>query len=72
MTYRKVGGLHFVRVGRYGASFYVSRPKTSSCKELVVYEPKRTHPRAVWFDKVDLYMFITCIVLGQLAAYLWG
>jgi len=23
--YRKVGGLHFVRIGRFGASFYVTR-----------------------------------------------
>lgn len=28
MTYSKIGGLHFVRVGRYGASFYVSKRKT--------------------------------------------
>jgi hypothetical protein len=25
MSYRKVGGLHFVRLGRFGFSFYVSR-----------------------------------------------
>ena len=25
MTYRKVGGLHFVRLGRFGFSFYISR-----------------------------------------------
>lgn len=25
MNYRKVGGLHFVQVGRFGASFYVKR-----------------------------------------------
>lgn len=23
-SYKKVGGLHFVRTGRYGASFYVA------------------------------------------------
>ena len=25
-SHRKVGGLHFVRIGRFGFSFYVSRP----------------------------------------------
>lgn len=25
MTYRKVGGLHFVKLGRFGFSFYWSR-----------------------------------------------
>lgn len=25
MTYRKIGGLHFVRIGRFGFSFYISR-----------------------------------------------
>jgi len=24
VAYRKVGGLHFIRVGRFGCSFYVS------------------------------------------------
>lgn len=24
-SYRKVGGLHFIKLGRFGASFYVSR-----------------------------------------------
>lgn len=26
MTYKKVGGLHFVKVGRFGCSFYASKP----------------------------------------------
>lgn len=25
MSYRKVGGLHFVRLGRFGFSFFISR-----------------------------------------------
>jgi len=25
MSYRKVGGLHFIKVGRFGCSFYVSK-----------------------------------------------
>ena len=25
MSYRKVGGLHFVRIGRFGFSFFISR-----------------------------------------------
>jgi hypothetical protein len=30
MSYRKVGGLHFVRIGRFGFSFFMSRrtPRT--------------------------------------------
>lgn len=24
-SYRKVGGLHFIKLGRFGCSFYVSR-----------------------------------------------
>lgn len=27
MTYRKIGGLRFVRIGRFGFSFWVSRRK---------------------------------------------
>lgn len=27
MSYRKVGGLHFVRIGRFGFSFYISRAR---------------------------------------------
>lgn len=26
MSYRKIGGLHFVRIWRFGASFYIARP----------------------------------------------
>ena len=25
-SYRKVGGLHFIKLGRFGCSFYVSKP----------------------------------------------
>lgn len=25
MSYRKVGGLHFIRIWRFGASFYLAR-----------------------------------------------
>jgi len=25
MTYKKVGGLHFIKIGRFGCSFYVSK-----------------------------------------------
>ena len=34
-SYRKVGGLHFIKLGRFGASFYIS-----SCKG-----EQRTHAR---------------------------
>jgi len=27
MTYKKVGGLHFIRIGRFGLSFFLSRKK---------------------------------------------
>jgi hypothetical protein len=26
-SYRKVGGLHFVRIGRFGFSFFISNPR---------------------------------------------
>lgn len=26
MSYRKVGGLHFIKIGRFGASFFASKP----------------------------------------------
>jgi hypothetical protein len=29
MTHRKIGGIHFVRVGRFGASFYITKAKPS-------------------------------------------
>ena len=28
MTYRKRGGLRFVQIGRFGFSFWISKPKT--------------------------------------------
>jgi len=27
MSYKKVGGLHFVKVGRFGVTFYASKPQ---------------------------------------------
>ena len=27
MGYKKVGGLHFVKLGRFGFSFWISKPK---------------------------------------------
>jgi len=27
MSYKKVGGLHFIKVGRFGCSFYLTKPK---------------------------------------------
>jgi hypothetical protein len=30
MRYQKVGGLHFIRVGRFGASFYVAKSRPLS------------------------------------------
>jgi hypothetical protein len=30
MSYRKVGGLHFVRIGRFGFAFYFTRRRTKS------------------------------------------
>lgn len=27
VSYKKVGGLHFVRIGRFGFSWFVSRPQ---------------------------------------------
>lgn len=30
MTHRKIGGIHFIRIGRFGASFYVSKAKPES------------------------------------------
>lgn len=29
MTHRKIGGIHFLKIGRFGASFYVSKRKPS-------------------------------------------
>lgn len=30
MTYRKIGGLHFVKLGRFGFSYYWSRRRLSA------------------------------------------
>lgn len=30
MTHRKIGGIHFVKVGRFGASFYITKAKPGS------------------------------------------
>lgn len=35
-SYRKVGGLHFIKLGRFGASFYISQAEGE----------QRTHTRA--------------------------
>jgi len=67
MTYRKVGGLHFVRLGRFGFSFYVSKPKLSCCRELVPYRKR------VWFDKLDAIALAAMIGADiVLAINLWG
>lgn len=29
MTHRKIGGIHFIRMGRFGASFYITKAKPS-------------------------------------------
>lgn len=44
-SYRKVGGLHFVKLGRFGCSFYLSR-----CSE-----PLRTHARPIPAAPSDRY-----------------
>ena len=36
VSYRKVGGLHFVRIGRFGFSFYISRAFACLNPEIVV------------------------------------
>lgn len=43
VTYKKVGGIHFVRVLRFGFNFYWSRKAQVSKREmmLVGYEPHR-------------------------------
>lgn len=33
MTYKKVGGLHFVRLGRFGVSFFWSKARISRAAE---------------------------------------
>lgn len=33
MTYKKVGGLHFVRLGRFGVSFFWSKARLSRAAE---------------------------------------
>lgn len=30
MSYKKVGGLHFVRIGRFGFSFFLSKRRSAS------------------------------------------
>lgn len=32
MSYKKVGGLRFVRIGRFGFSFYISRKRTNPAR----------------------------------------
>lgn len=39
-SYRKVGGLRFVRIGRFGFSFWISRVEA---KCAVVYYPQRRY-----------------------------
>lgn len=34
MTYRKIGGLHFVRIGSFGFSFFWSRSKRRNVSAL--------------------------------------
>ena len=56
VTYKKVGGLHFFKCGRYGASFYASKRKQH-------YKPER----AVWRDasgcSIGDYAMACCIGL---------
>jgi len=63
LRYRKVGGLHFIKVGRCGASFYVRRRLLSACRELVPYRE-----RTRWLDAIGFAaMFVATCVL-----YLWS
>jgi hypothetical protein len=41
MSYRKVGGLHFVRVWRFGFNFYLTKPKPA-------FKPKRRDTLAAY------------------------
>ena len=34
MQIKKVGGIHFLKIGRFGASFYVSKSKTRNASTL--------------------------------------
>ena len=36
MQIKKVGGIHFLKIGRFGASFYVSKKKTDKTPVLDV------------------------------------
>ena len=36
MSYKKVGGLHFVKIGSFGFSFYMSKKKTRQTVEMAV------------------------------------
>jgi len=49
MSYRKIGGLHFIRIGRFGFTWYWSKPKP---KHGMYIEHKR---RAFGFDYVPGY-----------------
>jgi len=40
MSYKKVGGIHFVKLGRFGFNFYVSKPS------------KRVEPS--WFERFTM------------------
>lgn len=57
--YRKVGGLHFVRVGIFGASFYVSRGATD-------------YLRPTFGARVDGAVPYVALLLGLVIAYSFG
>jgi hypothetical protein len=58
VTYKKVGGLHFFKCGRYGVSFYASKKKA----------------RQVWRDasgaSIGDYVFAVCLgIVGGVALF---
>lgn len=52
-SYRKVGGLHFIKLGRFGCSFYVSRTHSAPRHETLPEwsgSPDPVDPDNYWID----------------------
>lgn len=52
-SYRKVGGLHFIKLGRFGCSFYVSRTHCAPRHETLLEwsgSPDPVDPDNYWID----------------------
>ena len=55
-TYKKVGGLHFFKVGRFGLTFYVAKRQPSAKAQAFARQVEADVERARYLDRLQREM----------------